>query len=65
MKEWTDEEKAIWLLENGDPGFEPFWEYTDNNFCLEPWMVAKIREKMPPWVDVQKFVDAFNAEWAQ
>ena len=51
-KEWTEAEKALWILENGVPEYAWIFERVDNTVYKRPVM-GDPNKPVPPWIDTK------------
>jgi hypothetical protein len=52
MREWTETEKAFWILENGEPKFA--WIFERNGDIVYRRPMADPDTKLPPWVSAER-----------
>ncbi len=52
MSEWSDVEKAEWILKNGHVQTKQIFERVDNKVYARPVMVNGA--KLPPWISAER-----------
>ena len=52
-KEWTDAEKALWVLEHGPVEYVWIYERVDNTVYRRPVMSDK-SDAFPPWINKER-----------
>lgn len=51
-KEWTDTEKAFWILQNGEPKYAWIFERNGDTVYRRPF--AEPGSKLPPWLPIER-----------
>jgi hypothetical protein len=52
ITEWTETEKAFWILENGEPRFA--WIFERNGQTVYKRPIADPSTKLPPWISPER-----------
>jgi hypothetical protein len=52
ITEWTETEKAFWILENGEPRFA--WIFERNGDIVYKRPMTDPGTKLPPWVSAER-----------
>ena len=52
ITEWTETEKAFWILENGEPRFA--WIFERNGQTVYKRPMAEPGTNLPPWVRAER-----------
>jgi len=52
MREWTETEKAFWILENGEPEFAWIFERNGDDVYRRP--MAEPGKELPPWISKER-----------
>jgi hypothetical protein len=52
MTDWTETEKAFWILENGEPRFA--WIFERNGDIVYKRPMAEPGTNLPPWVSTDR-----------
>lgn len=52
MTEWTETEKAFWILENGEP--KVAWIFERNGQSVYKRPMAEPGNNLPPWISAER-----------
>jgi hypothetical protein len=63
ITEWSDTDKAFWILENGEPDFAWIFERNGTKIYRRP--TASPGTNLPPWISTER-VEIINQEqWSE
>jgi len=54
ITEWTETEKAFWILENGEPKFAWIFERNGDIVYKRPMVEPGSGTKLPPWISAER-----------
>jgi hypothetical protein len=54
ITEWTETEKAFWILENGEPRFAWIFERNGDIVYKRPMVEPGSGTKLPPWISTER-----------